>query len=285
MIGPTQTKRLINFAQTKRLSGFALTRRMIGFAQARRRLRARPSTRPKPAARLELLMSDVLRARAKRAARVVCACVALVAAAGAAHATVKVTVERNTGGEATPAFKFRNVPSPAKDDAGAKAALAVVVGRRDANGAQLAALTDGLLPASDDEPRSNFFFNAGSDGGRFRLDFGSVVEIAQVNTFSWHADSRAPQVYNLFASDGAAANFNAAPDERTDPRDCGWRLVATVDTRPARGETGGQYGVSVTDTSGSLGKFRYLLFDAVPTEYEDGWGNTFFSEVDVFAKK
>lgn len=212
----------------------------------------------------------------------------LLSLASAAHAQVfaqvKVTVERNTGTEASGGFKFKRIRAPAKDDAAARATLALVIGQRDGASANLSALTDGRLPTNEDEPRANFFFNAGSDGGRFRLDFGSVIEISQVNTYSWHTDSRAPQVYNLFASDGSDPKFNAAPDEKTDPRDCGWRLIATVDTRPQRGEGGGQYGVSIADATGSLGKYRYLLFDCVPTEYDDPFGNTFFSELDVIAK-
>jgi len=76
-------------------------------------------------------------------------------------------------------------------------------------------------------------------------------------------------VYNLFASDGTDPKFDAAPNAKTDPATCGWKLITTVDTRPAQGEVGGQYGVSVADASGSLGKFRYLLFDTVPTESDD----------------
>ena len=206
-------------------------------------------------------------------------CLALAAPAG-----VKVTVERNTGGAATGEFKFKNVPPPAKDDAATHARLALVLGQRDGNSAPLGALTDGALPNSEDEPRANFFFNAGADGGRFRLDLGALIEIAEVNSYSWHASSRAPQVYNLYASDGTGEKFNDAPDANTDPRSCGWTFIATVDTRAEQGEAGGQYGASVADAGGTLGKYRYLLFDVVPTEYEDPWGNTFFSEVDVIAK-
>jgi hypothetical protein len=39
--------------------------------------------------------------------------------------------------------------------------------------------------------------------------------------------------------------------------------------------------VSISDPTGALGKYRYLLFDIVATEMEDDWGNTFYSEVDV----
>lgn len=217
--------------------------------------------------------------------RAAVAVAALLSVAVVPRDTVKVTVERNAGAEASAAFKFKHVPAPARDDAAARARVALVVGQRDSNGAPPAALTDGALPSNEDEPRANFFFNAGTDGGRFMIDLGSIIEIAEVNSYSWHASSRAAQVYNLYASDGTTANFNAAPDERTHPASCGWKLIATVDTRPARGEAGGQHGASVNDAGGSLGKYRYLLFDAVPTEYDDPFGNTFFSEVDVIAKK
>jgi hypothetical protein len=202
---------------------------------------------------------------------------------------VKVTIDHNIGNDATGAFKFKTVPSPApvqrKDNAAARAKLSLVVGMADGGSPGLKALTDGVLPDNDDDPSSNFFFSAGSDGGRILLDFGEAIGIAEVNTYSWHPDTRGPQVYNLFASDGTGSGFNPAPDAHTDPATCGWKLIATVDTRPAYGESGGQYGVSITDTHGVLGKFRYLLFDSIPTEVEDPWGNTFFSEVTVLEKE
>jgi hypothetical protein len=198
---------------------------------------------------------------------------------------VKVVVERNTGKDATAEFKFKSVPPPAKDDVAAHATVKLVLGQRDPAGADVSALTDGNLPQEEDQPAANFFFNAGSYGGRILFDFASVIEIQQVNSYSWHSGSRAPQLYNLFASDGSDAKFNVQPDGRTDPATCGWKLLATVDTRPKQGDPGGQYGVSISDSSGALGKFRYLLFDVVPTETDDPWGNTFFSEIDVVTKK
>lgn len=202
-----------------------------------------------------------------------------------AHAEVKVTVEHNSGEAATADFKFRNIPPPAKDDVAAVAKLALVLGVKDGNSADLSALTDGYLPSSEDEPAANFFFNAGTSGGRFRIDLGSAMEIAQVNTYSWHPGTRGPQVYILYASDGTDTKFNVGPGVTTDPLSCGWKVIAIIDTRPDRGTGGGQYGVSITDTSGMLGKYRYLLFDCDATEYDDPFGNTFYSEVDVVAKK
>ena len=199
-------------------------------------------------------------------------------------AQVKIAIGHNTGRDASSAFKFNNVPSPVKDNAATGAKLKLVVGVADRGSAGLKALTDGVLPENDDDPSSNFFFGAGSDGGRFLLDLGVPIEITQVNTYSWHTNTRGPQVYNLFASDGMDPRFNPAPDSHTDPATCGWKLIATVDTHPVHGESGGQYGVSITDAGDVVGKFRYLLFDSIPTEYDDAWGNTFFSEVNVIGK-
>src|SRR6266566_1476451 len=209
----------------------------------------------------------------------------LFAVALTGRAQVKVTADHNTSATATSAFKFKNVPSPAKDDLGAKAKLLLVDGELDENGANPSALIDGVLPTEEDEPARNLFFNAGTGGGRFRMDLGSAIEIGQVNTYSWHPNTRGPQVYRLWASEGTDPRFNAEPKGHIDPATCGWKLITVVDTRSQEGNDGGQFGVSITDASGSLGKYRYLLFDCYVTETADDFGNTFYSEVDVVAKK
>lgn len=200
-----------------------------------------------------------------------------------ADAQIRVTVDRNTGPAATKEFKFKNVPPPAKDDAAAKATVTLLVGEGDPAGGDVSVLTDGLLPIKADDLKSNFHLASGSGGGRVRMDFGSVIEIKQVNSYSWHTGAGAPQVYLLYASDGADVGFNAEPDANVDPINCGWKLITTVDTR--KSGDGGQYGVSITDVHGILGKYRYLLFSLVATETDDDAGNTFYSEIDVVTKK
>ncbi len=202
-----------------------------------------------------------------------------------APAQVTVTVDRVRNFNATPAFKFPHVPSPVKDNAAAKANLQLIVGKPDANSAPSNNLIGGVLPVGQDEPAKNFFFADGSDGGRILLDFGRIISISQVNTYSWHSNYRGPQVYNLFVSDGTALDFNAAPDAHTDPAACGWKLIATVDTRADDDYYGGQYGVSIAGAAGDLGKFRYVLIDTVPTEIDDTHGNTFFSQINVIEAK
>lgn len=195
-------------------------------------------------------------------------------------ADVQVTVDRNESG-ASGAFKFSKVPQPSKADAGSKARFEVIEGQRDGNGADLEALNDGALPGEEDAPGENFFFDAGTEGGRLLVDLGSVIEIKQVNSYSWHTNTRGPQVYKLFAADGTAEGFKAKPGTGEDPAQGGWKLIAKVDTRPLGDSIGGQYGVSIGDSAGALGKYRYLLFDVLRTELDDNFGNTFFSEIDV----
>ncbi|MGI8601935.1 MAG: basic secretory protein-like protein [Verrucomicrobiales bacterium] len=61
----------------------------------------------------------------------------------------------------------------------------------------------------------------------------------------------------------------------------GWQLVAQVDTRPRAGEGGGQFGVGLLGSNGTIGTYRYLLFDIARTKETDRFANTFFSEIDV----
>ena len=194
---------------------------------------------------------------------------------------ISVIVGFNPNSAANREFKFNNVPSPTADDAAKTAKLTLIDGHLDAGSAELPALIDGRLPTDEDEPAANVFFRAGSSGGRFRLDLGAVIDIAQVNSYSWHPNSRGPQLYKLYAAEGSEAQLDLDPKRGIDPATRGWKFITTVNTLPQQGEDGGQYAASVRDSSGSLGKYRYLLFDCYVTELYDNWGNTFYSEIDV----
>src|SRR6185503_11418341 len=193
----------------------------------------------------------------------------------------KIDFEHTPNRTATRDFKFQRLPSPSKTDAATKATLTMIEGALDGGSGELSALTDGVLPTNADEPGANFYFNAGSMGGRFRMDLGKSIDIAQVLSYSWHPGSRGPQLYKLYAAEGTEANFNIGPKRGVDPATCGWHFIATVSTIPKQGEDGGQYVASVMDASGSLGKYRYLMFDCYVTELNDDYGNTFYSEIDV----
>ncbi len=202
----------------------------------------------------------------------------------AAHAGVTVTVGHHDNDEARPGFKFSNLPAPTAANAARGAKFVLIDGQRDPNGGELSQLNDGKLPGEGDAPGQNFFFNAGTAGGRLEVDLGGCMPIQEVHSYSWHPGSRGPQVYDLYASDGTATGFNAAPKQGTDPAMCGWKLLARVNTKPAAAEeSGGQYGVRITDTNGRLGKYRYLLFAVARAEAEDDFGNTFYSEIEVIS--
>lgn len=207
----------------------------------------------------------------------------LLVSAGVGAAEARVQFERIAPGSAIGSFEFREIPRPSRNDAASGAKFQVLNGRPDPNGRGLSALQDGRLPEEEDEPGSCFFFGAGTEGGRVLLDLGRELEVAQVNSYSWHPRDRGPQVYTLWAGAGTEAGFVSEPTTGTDPTKAGWTKVAVVDTRAAGTEPGGQYGVSISgaDAASGLGRFRYLLFQVDRTESADAFGHTFFAEIDV----
>jgi hypothetical protein len=188
-------------------------------------------------------------------------------------------------GEADQGFNLDPVPPPATNDAASKATFTIIDGAKDGASPDPAVLVDGKVPASEDQPRSNFFFANGSEGGRIGMDLGDLISVKSVGSYSWHEGVRAPQVYKLYGASGTAKDFNAAPKRGTDPKSCGWELIAEVDTRPKEGKGGGQHAVEVSNKGRPLGNYRHLLFDVERTSKDDPFGNTFFSEIDVVDAK
>jgi hypothetical protein len=200
----------------------------------------------------------------------------------AAKAEVKVIVDHNGNDGASATFRLKDIPPVTTNNAAIAAKFSIVDGVLDDNSGGLDKLHNGRLPGEEDQPEENFFFQAGTPGGRLQVDLGSAIRIKAVNTYSWHPSTRGPQVYKLYASDGTAAVFNAAPKNGTDPESCGWKLIANVNTKPANlANEGGQYGVSISATNEVIGRYRHLLFDMSRTETDDDFGNTFYSEIGV----
>ncbi len=181
-------------------------------------------------------------------------------------------------------FKIGRIAPPSRNDAATAAEFSLVDGRRDGNGADLKALNDGRVPFGEDEPSRNFFFQNGDNGGRIGVDLGKVISIKSVNTYSWHPRARGPQVYKLYAAKGDEAGFQKEPKRGTDPLTCGWKAVASVDTRK-KGQ-GGQHAVAIRDSSGgALGDYQHLLFDVETPDTNNPQANTFLSEIDVVDAK
>ena len=167
------------------------------------------------------------------------------------------------------------------DNVARNATFTLVDGQPHSQAAPLDILHDGVLPGNQDSPGQNFFFAMGTIEGRFKIDLGAITPIAQVNTYSWHKSDRGPQVYKLYVATGDAAGFKSSPKIGTDPATCGWKLIATVDTRPAGKSAGGRYTVQISNDGSTIGSYRYLLFETYVTETADTWGHTFYSEVEV----
>jgi RNA polymerase sigma factor (sigma-70 family) len=187
-----------------------------------------------------------------------------------------VSIDRQNADDPSPWHQVAETDNLARG-----AAFSFVDSEANDGSAGLNALHDGVLPAAADAPRQNFYFRMGTLEGRFKIDLGSRVPIAQINTYSRHKSDRGPQIYKLYASDGTDPHFNPDPKIGTDPATCGWKLIASVDTCPQTGPAGGRYAVHVSDPSGELCRGRYVLFEAFVTETADTWGHTFYSEIEV----
>ena len=111
------------------------------------------------------------------------------------RAEIQTVAERNGNATATSDFKFNRVPPPSASDAATTAKFTIVDGRRDPNAGNVDTLRDGQVPADEDHPSKNFFFGAGTEGGRLLVDLGAIAEVRKVNTYSWHSNTRGPQVY------------------------------------------------------------------------------------------
>lgn len=204
----------------------------------------------------------------------------LVVAAAPLRAEPRVTVERRAVDAAAP-FQFERVPRPSRTDAANEATFTIARGQADPNSGGLGTLNEGRVPAQADEPDANFFFVGGAEGGRLLVDLGRVVDIRQVNTYSWHPAERGPQVYKLYVPDSPTRPFDPRSAAAEELEAAGWRRLATVDTREGAAG-GGQYGVRVDDSNeGLLAQARQLLFVIEPTGLDRRFGNTFFSELDV----
>ena len=85
----------------------------------------------------------------------------------ALFAEIKTTTEQQIFGSG---FTFKDIQAPATNDFGTKATWKIISGKIDQNSGGIAALHDGKVPSSDDAPRENFFFAAGSNGGLVHVD-------------------------------------------------------------------------------------------------------------------
>lgn len=215
---------------------------------------------------------------------------ASVAIATCAQASVVVTTERlNDDGN----FNFATIPtysnndllegsSPTFQDGGAHSASGPVTN-----------LTDGLVQDNNGSASQSFFFSDSGGGngsisnGRLVFDLGSATAIAQINAFAWHSNERAALNFSVYGALGTEIGLDLTPAVADgDLASLGYTLIGSVNTLGLG--MGGQHGASIADSlGGSIGTYRYLVFDIFPSDPSDpnfpegATTNTFFSEIDV----
>lgn len=141
-----------------------------------------------------------------------------------------------------------------------------------AKGQELPRLTVVDLPQNDDDIGHNTWFEGAE--AHILLDLKQSIEIARINTYSWHVKERAQQNFTMWGS--AATSAPAFPTGKgADPAKAGWTQIARVDT--AELKEGGKHGSCVIAAVGAaLGRFRFVLMQ----NHKPG---TFLSRIDVLA--
>jgi quinoprotein glucose dehydrogenase len=138
-----------------------------------------------------------------------------------------------------------------------------------AQGKVLPRLFSPHLPENDHDTNKNTWSEEGE--ARWLVDMQKSVEIARINTFSWHHSERAGQAFTVWAADGEQAPDAAAKNLTA----AGWRQVAVVNTKGKK--IGGKHGSSIRGLGQPLGRYRFLLWQHNETKL-----TTFISRIDVF---
>ena len=214
----------------------------------------------------------------------------------AGRAQVVVRIE---SGDGTAAFRFPTIEPPSNRDAADRAAgratMRVVRGTlHDTVGIPSGppdVLLDGRGQSKADSPSESVFF-ANNATGLLLLDLGRALSVTKINTYSWHQNKdaenrfRAVQRFTLYgfagdvlpATDGALAEAGWIQLARVNSDDF-FRVAQPLD-RPA------QQACSITGAQGTVGRFRYLLWEVEPTQVRKPsvMNNTFYGEFDVYGE-
>jgi hypothetical protein len=191
------------------------------------------------------------------------------------------TIEWNPPEAASDAFQFSSIPAPSAVDAANDAVVSQLASTSSSGSGGLKALTDGVVQFDDDEPEASFFLRPSVRSDRILFEFPGPIPIQAIQSYSWHSNERAPQVYKVYG-DGGQKELPASKESKEDLAGLGWTLIASVDTRSKDHETGGQYAARIAAAEGKdLGQHQRLIFDISRTNEDDRFSQTFFSEIDV----
>lgn len=200
---------------------------------------------------------------------------------GNVFADTRVTLQTSSTSQA---FEGDSILPPAMNDAGAQAQWKVLFGQIDRNAGPLNAIFDGSIPDDADQPQKNLFFAGGTRRAMITVDLGEPIAVLEMATYSWHPGVRAPQVYTAYAAAGSEANFTFPQTVDDELPSRGWTKLAEVDTRK-QSRQGGQHAARIDNSGAPLGQYRHLLWVIEPSDSQDPFGQTFFSEIDVITER
>lgn len=190
-------------------------------------------------------------------------------------AAVTVQVEHNTPGN--PDWTFPTLPPPLASDAADASLGKSSASIPSANPPQLFGpelLIDGVAQANNNDfLRSVYFDVAGPN--RVSIDIGEIIPVFEINTYSWHANVRANQLFTIFYS-LAETPPDASGALATDAElvSAGWTLHTEVNTAvPFNQEH--QLVTSVRDDAGAA------MFAARHVMIQVNFPYTFLGEIDV----
>ncbi len=135
-------------------------------------------------------------------------------------------------------------------------------------GDTLPRLNDGKLAANDDDTAACVWFE--DHDARMILDLGQEIDLGRVDTWSRHKTGRASMDFVLWAAAGGKMPDATAPDPSV-----GW--VKLAEASSVKLGDGGKHGLSVLNTTGSLGAYRWLM-------WQNKRGGTFYTEVAAYAQ-
>jgi len=140
----------------------------------------------------------------------------------------------------------------------------------------VSALTDGLWQTSNDNPAHSVYV-AWAGNARVSIDLTQTPAITEIDTWSWHSGVRAPQEYYVWgaaspSATGTGLTFASYAFGGTGLAGAGYTLIGHV----ATGTASGQW---TTQFSGSIGSYRYLVFDIAPSP--NAGAGTFYGEIAV----
>jgi quinoprotein glucose dehydrogenase len=128
------------------------------------------------------------------------------------------------------------------------------------------------LPANSDDSAHNVWADEGE--ARWLIDLQKPVELARINTYSWHKSDRAAQAFTLWAADG-----DKAPDATSKNLSvAGWRQLAVVNSKAkGKNDKNEKQGSSIMGVTGAIETYRWLLW-----QHHETKKGTYISRIDIF---